>query len=249
MLLLLILKTVFISTFANKWRMCSNIMLTCVLILISPLLPYIYYVCINTRNNKIKRILKRINFDQELWDFNVLNRSSYKYIDISWISNKLFVFQAIFESFPQIIIQILYLMKYKEFNNELLIISIFISMFNIFTKSICIQFGKKFFDSLYISLNIFMDIFCILCVIFPWLFYDYHTNNSSNNDSISIFDEFSIKNISGNSVLLYIYLYKVLYTISPLIVFGGIQYYSYIIVEYSSSICNDFLHVYCRYYL
>ena len=231
-----------VLTFCSSLTRMKQILWFLCLLPLSPLLPYIIY-CASWPNSWIT-----INIiDQYGLDYNGLdkindhnnnmdkkNSSSIwkKFTSEKLITNAVFIIESLCESFFLSIIQIIAIVSFSEFRNTLILISISLSLLSIIWKSVLVSSGVSIASSIYKWLSFVTDFYGVLFVMISWAFLSISYLDINDN-----FDFFNLLNIDGISFLGYIYIYKIIFLVSPLVIFIVL----FLIFELSIDSIHDFL--------
>ena len=138
-----------------------------------------------------------------------------------WFEEKLlkhmgFILEALFEALPQSILQMIAIVYYNETDNIISIVSIFISLFSVISKSFVfsVSVGKDFLTIIFYWLCVITDFFGIFFAV-AWVFYN---PNNSNNNSVDIDAGNSIENEFISTIIGEIWFYKFSLIVLPIAV-------------------------------
>lgn len=207
-----------VLTFCSSLSRIKQIIWFILLLPISFILPFLIY-CASFPNSWITiNIINRFGLERIDWDHYHRNNNDYtlwkKFISEKLITNTVFIIQALCESFFLSIIQIIAMVSFQEFRNNIILISICFSLLSIIWKSILVSSGVSIMSSIYKWLCFITDFYSILFVMIPWAFLSITDDNNDNNDFLNLL------NISSKiSFFGYIYIYKLLFLVSPLVFF------------------------------
>ena len=181
-----------ISTFCSSLSRIKHILWFLCLLPLSPILPYIIY-CASFPNSWIViNIVDRFGLERTDWDNHKCNDSMNsltsnmtstwkKFTSEKLITNTVFIIEALCESFFMSIIQIIAIVSFGEYRNNLVLVSICISLLSIVWKSILVSSGVSVTSSIYKWLSFVTD-FAILFVMISWAFLSISKEHIGNDD-------------------------------------------------------------------
>ena len=212
-----------ILTFCSSLTRIKQIVWFLLLLPISPILPFLIY-CASFPNSWIAiNIIDKFGLERIDWDHRNNNKNnSNNNNNTSWkrftseklITNTVFIIEALCESFFLSIIQIIAMVSFEEYRNSYILISICFSLLSIIWKSILVSSGVSIKSSIYKWLCFITDFYAILFVMISWAFLSIHKDDINDNC-----DFLGLLNISDISFLGYIYIYKILFLVCPLVLF------------------------------
>eukprot|EP01083_Nonionella_stella_P172690 593433_1 len=227
-------------TFGLTLNHMQQIIWFCLLIPISPVLPYMIY-CASWPDSWITiNIIDKFGLERLDWNGNNLYPSYRstpwkRFVSEKLVTNIAFIMQSVCESLPLSIIQIIAIICFQQYRNPILLSSISFSLLSIVWKSILMASGTSISSSVYKWLCFVTDFYATLFVMISWAFL------STNNQG----DFVGLLNMPGISWLGYIYMYKVIFLVSPLV----ISIVMLLIFELSIDSIHEFLCWHSRSYV
>ena len=213
-------------------------------LIISPLLPYILYWSSLPDNCFSDSIFPLFGFEEdEVHDQNYEKMSFRDWAQEKIETNGAFIIEALIQSFPEAMIQVVAIVYYKEYNNYISLTSILLSLLSVCVKSLILTEGINKTLRIFKWFCAITDFFAIFAMI-SWAFYNYNYSNISSNynyyynynesdigthshnpDIIGLFNNYSISWIG------YFWIYKVLFLTFPVSICCAMGFVSYYINE------------------
>eukprot|EP01084_Bolivina_argentea_P089359 161248_1 len=200
----------------NNENILCTIALFFILIPLGSIVSFIIFFTDNENSKFSQRFKKLTDWDVES-SFRNNNLDTTESKMAQWIIKKLskhigFIIEAGIEALPQSLLQIIAIVYYKE-ANYISIISIFLSMFSVMTKSLVFSQGIDMKTYIWTWLCIVIDFFGIFFSL-TFVFY--------TNDTVLYPQFFGYFSIVGQ-----IWFYKVIISVSPCVVIGASLFSAY----------------------